>query len=108
MEVNAEPANRRPSTATLPEETLNVAVPRLPAIALKPARVCKAASFLLLGGRTSDETPMIFPALSRTVIETVMVCELGLTIAAAVVKLVSSQMRVLVVADTPESGTTGR
>ena len=45
---------------------------------------------------------MMVPAAFRTVIVSVAVCELGLTIATAVAALVSSQIRVLVVADAPE------
>ena len=48
IEVNAVGPNRRPSTATLPEDTVKSAEPRLPGIPPRPGRFLKAAAILLL------------------------------------------------------------
>jgi hypothetical protein len=50
---------------------------------------------------------MTVPELSQTVIETVTATTLGFAMATVVVKSVSSQMRVLPVAEALESSTTG-
>jgi hypothetical protein len=75
-------------------------------MAPKPGRSLKAIAVLLFAAKERAEVPIVAPDSSRTTIVTVVVSELGLTMATAVVKLVSSQMRVLVVDDAPESGTT--
>src|SRR5712692_11314699 len=106
IEVNAVGPNRRPSTATLPEDTVKSAEPRLPGIPPRPGRFLKAAAILLLADRARLELPMIRPLVSRTVIVTAAATALGFTIATPVVKLVSSQVRVAVVAKALESGTT--
>jgi hypothetical protein len=106
IEVKADPLNRSPKTATFPDDSVKRADPRLPTIALNPGRALSTASVLPCGGKVTDEVPITFPALLTTVITTVVATPLGLTVATPVVKLVSSQMRVLEVAVAIEKGTT--
>src|SRR5262249_13629701 len=76
------------------------------AIAPKPGRSLKKNAFLPFAGREMLAFPILVPVLSRTTIETDVEAELRLTTATPVLKAVSSQIRVLVVADVPDIGTT--
>ena|ERR1035437_859737 len=106
IDVKADPSKRKPSTATFPDDTENCAKPRFPTIPLSPGRFRSAASVLLPGGSVIELVPMAFPLLSITVITTVAAVEPELTIAAAVVKFVSSNVSVFKVALAAENGTT--
>ena len=104
--MNAAPPNRSPNTATLPEPTVKSAEPRFPAIALRPGRSLSTLATLLLAARGRFQVPMTSPFAFRTVMPTVVATTLGFTIATDVVKRVSSQIRVALVENALESGTT--
>jgi len=106
MDVNADPSNRNPRTATFPVVTVKVAEPRAPAMAANPGRLRNTDSVLLFASKGTVEVPRMFPAVSRTVIDTNVGTLLGLTSATAVVYFVSSQRRVALVAKLVDSGTT--
>ena len=106
MDVIADPLKRSPSTAIFPIAAVKLAEPRLPVIAPNPGRSLKKNAFLPFAGREMLAFPILVPVLSRTTIETDVDAELRLTTATPVLKAVSSQIRVLVVADAPDIGTT--
>ena len=66
-------------------------------MALNPARFRNSASVLAPGPNGTDEVPRTLPELSQSVMETVTGTTLGFAMATEVVKLVSSQMSVLLV-----------
>jgi hypothetical protein len=105
-EVNAAPLNRSPSTATFPTPTVKSADPRLPFIAAKPGRSLKIVVVLLFAASWTLEVPIVAPVASRRTMLTVVATELGFTIATDVTKPVSSQIRVLVVENAHDNGTT--
>ena len=69
----------------LPEVTVNVAVPRFPAVPAKPGKVLRTTAVLFLGGNTVAYAPITFPAAFLATTVTVTVSELGFAIEAAVV-----------------------
>src|SRR5205823_196969 len=106
MDVIAAPLKRSPRTATFPMAAVKLAEPRLPDMGPNPGRSLKKNALLPFAGREMLVFPILAPVLSRTTIETDVDAELRLTTATPVLKAVSSQIRVLVVADMPDSGTT--
>jgi hypothetical protein len=105
MDVTAVPPNRSPSTATFPKLfTVKSADPRRPAIAPNPGRSLNATATFLFAAKGIVALPTVTPWTSRTMTVTTVSSELGFTTATAVTKLVSSQMRVLVLEEMPESG----
>src|ERR1017187_8073901 len=73
MEVKANRSKRSPSTATFPADAVNCPEPKFPTIPLSPGKVRNVLSVLLLGGRATDEVPMMFPFWSQSVTATVAV-----------------------------------
>ena len=90
LEVNADPMNRSPSTATVPAVTVKSAEPCLPTIPDIPGRFLKTTAVLFRAGRGTLDVPMVLPATSRRTIDTTLATLLGLTIPTDVTQFVSS------------------
>jgi len=75
-------------------------------MAARPGRLLIIKAVLEFAPNGTVEVPIKLPAVSRPLIETTVARGLGLTMATAVTRFVSSKIKVLVVEDTPESGTT--
>jgi hypothetical protein len=99
-------AEAQPQYGDVPRGDGESAAPRLSAIALRPGKLRSVPSVLLLAGKVMLDVPTIWPLLLFTVIVTTAAIALGLTIATAVVKLVSSQINVASVENALERGTT--
>src|SRR5947199_276127 len=97
MDVNVALRNRSHNTATFPKATVKSAEPLLLVMAYKSGRSLRNTAILLFAAIGIPEIPMVAPRVSRTRIVTVVSTKLGLTMATAVTKFVSSQMRVLLV-----------
>jgi hypothetical protein len=93
IEVMAGPSALSPSTATFPAATVKSAEPRLPAMAAKPRRSLKMTAVLAFAPNGTVEVPIRFPVVSRAAIETTVATGLGLTMATAVTRFVSSKIR---------------
>lgn len=105
IEVNAVPPNLSPSRATLPEVTVKAAEPCLPATPAMPGRFLSGDTILVIAGNGIVTVPAIAPCLSHAETVSAPPTRLGFTTETPVLKLVSSQTSVLLVADAPENVT---